>query len=367
MNRFTTGICPLMASNRNRTTLSQRPRRFVWIGLGAALILCWLADLFLGSVRIPFRDVVRALIGTETLPNNWSVIIRDYRLPKSIAAMFSGAALSVVGLQMQTLFRNSLADPFILGISSGANLGAALVILVGASGSFQFLGKFGAVGNLNLITAASLGAFAVFLLTLTISRRVHATTLLISGVLVSYIVNAFVRVLVQYASPDSVQAYLSWTFGSFTSVTRERLTVFLPVVSLALALSALTIKPLNALLLGELHARSVGIDPGRSRRLIILVASILTGTVTAYCGIIGFIGIAVPHLCRSLFADSDHLVLMPGCILVGACTALIADMISQVFGGAFLLPLNSVTALIGGPVILFVILKKRNLSREFGA
>ncbi len=356
-----------MVSDRNDPPFLRNPHRLVWIGLGAALALCWLADLFLGSVRIPFRDVIRALSGAEGLSNNWGVIIRDYRLPKSIAAMFSGAALSVAGLQMQTLFRNSLADPFILGISSGGNLGAAIVILVGSGGGFQFLGKFSAIGNLNLIAAASLGASAIFILVMTLSRRVHATTLLIAGVLVSYIVNAFVRVLVQYASPDAVQAYLSWTFGSFTGVTRARLTVFVPVVSLALLLSALTVKPLNALLLGELHARSVGIDPGRSRRLIILVASILTGAVTAYCGIIGFIGIAVPHLCRSLFADSDHMVLLPGCILVGACVALIADMISQVFGGAFLLPLNSVTALIGGPVILFVILKKRNLSREFDA
>ena len=340
-------------------------RRFVWIGLILALAACWIADLFLGSVRIPVRDVLRALSGADGLPNNWGVIVRDYRLPKSVAAMLSGAALSVAGLQMQTLFRNLLADPFILGISSGANLGAAIVILAGTGGSFRFLGRFGAIANLNLIAAASLGAAAVFLLVMALSRRVHAATLLISGVLVGYIVNACVRILVQYASPDAVQAYLSWTFGSFAGVTRERLAVFVPAAGGALLISALTIKPLNALVLGELHARSVGVDPGKARRLIILIASVLTGVVTAYCGVIGFIGIAVPHLCRSLFADSDHMVLLPGCVLVGACAALVADMISQVFGGAFLLPLNSVTALIGGPIILFVILKKRNLSREF--
>lgn len=346
----------------------QRPparARWLWGALILAFFACWAADLTVGSVQIPIREIFRALTGAENLPRNWSVIVRDYRFPKSITALLSGAALSVAGLQMQTLFHNPLADPFILGISSGANLGAALVILTGIGGGFQSIGSLDLTGSVGLILAAAIGSLLVFIPVILLAHSVHPATLLISGVFVGSIVNAFVRILVQYATPDAIQAYLSWTFGSFSGVTGNQLRIFAPVVLGGLALSALTIKPLNAFLLGDQQARSVGIDPRRARRLTIAVASVLTGVVTAHCGIIGFIGIAIPHFCRSVFADSDHKVLLPACILAGSCVALIADMISQSFGGTYLLPINSVTALVGGPVILAVILNKRSLSRDF--
>lgn len=344
-----------------------KARAWVWPSLILVLLVLLALDLLFGAVPIPLGAVLKALWGFTVPENNWGLIVRDYRLPKALTAVLSGASLSVAGLQMQTLFRNPLADPYILGISSGANLGAALVILVTADSGVHFLAKLNAWGELGVIIAASAGAFFVFLIVLILARKMHTTTLLIAGVLVGYVINAFVRVLIQYAMPESVQAYLSWTFGSFSGVAWKQLLILAPVLIISLLMSLLTIKPLNALLLGELHARSVGIDPRKARWLIVINASILTGAVTAFCGTVGFIGIAVPHLSRSLLGNSDHRVVIPASILLGGSIALIADLLSQGLGGAFLLPVNSVTALVGGPVILFVILKKRNLSRVFDA
>ena len=346
-------------------TIQLKPRRWVWPVLGLGLLTLLVLDLLFGAVRIPLAEILKALRGIPVPQNNWGVIVRDYRLPKALTAVLAGAALSVAGLQMQTLFRNPLADPYILGISSGANLGAALVILAAAGSGVHFLAKMSAWGELGVVISASLGALLVFLLVLLLARKMHTTTLLITGVLVGYVVSALVRVLIQYAMPESVQAYLSWTFGSFSGVAWKQLVIFAPLLILSLGLSVFTIKPLNALLLGEAHARSVGVDPRKSRWLIVINASILTGTVTAFCGIIGFVGIAVPHLCRSLLGNSDHRVVLPACVLLGGTIALLADIISQGLGSTFLLPINSVTALVGGPVILFVILKKRNFSRVY--
>ena len=324
-----------------------------------------LLSLTVGSVRIPLGEIIRILSGKPVFQNNWGLIVLEYRLPKMVVAALAGAALSVAGLQMQTLFRNPLADPFILGISSGSNLGAALVILASAGSGAHFLSKINAFGNLQLTVSASVGALMVFLLIMVLARRVHTTTLLIIGVVLGYIVNALVRVLIQAAMPDAVQAYLSWTFGSFAGIAWPEMKYYAPVLILALFASALTIRPLNALLLGEAYARSLGVNPQRARWLLIINASVMTGVVTAYCGLIGFIGMAVPHLCRSLFSSSDHLTILPATIILGATLALLADLIAQVIGGSFMLPLNSVTAILGGPVILWVLLKKKNLSRAF--
>lgn len=340
-------------------------RGWVWPVLISALLLLLALDLLFGSVRIPIMEVIKALHGDPVPQNNWGIIVRDFRLPKAITAVLAGAALSVAGLQMQTLFRNPLADPYILGISSGANLGAAIVILAAGGSGVHFLAKLSAWGEVGVVLSASLGALLVFFLVLLLARKMHTTTLLITGVLVGYIVGAFVRFLIQYAMPESVQAYLAWTFGSFAGVSWKQLVILGPILLISLGLSAFTIKPLNALLLGELHARSVGIDPQKTRWFIVINASILTGAVTAFCGIIGFVGIAVPHLCRSMLGNSDHRIVLPACILLGGTIALLADLLSQSLGGTFVLPLNSVTALVGGPVILFVILKKRNISRVF--
>lgn len=348
-----------------RLPLLRKSRKWVWLVLFGLLILSFIFSLTLGSVAIPLKEVIRIVGGAKVTFNNWGVIVLDYRLPKAIVAALAGAALSVAGLQMQTLFKNPLADPFILGISSGANLGAAIVILAVNGSGVHFLSKLGNLGNFSLTIAASAGAFLVFLIILLIARRVHLTTLLITGVLVGYIVNALVRILIQAAMPEAVQAYLSWTFGSFAGIAWPEMKFFAPTLILTLFVSVFTIRPLNALLLGESYARSLGVDPKTVRWLLIIIASVMTGVVTAYCGLIGFIGMAVPHLCRSLFATSDHNTILPACVITGAIIAMFADLVAQVIGGGFMLPLNSVTAILGGPIILMVLLKKRNLSRAF--
>jgi iron complex transport system permease protein len=346
-------------------TLKIRRGAWIWPSLLMILLLCWLLDLVIGSVQIPLKDVVKILWGLPTTHPTWATILWDFRLPKSITALLAGSALAIAGLQMQTLFRNPLADPYILGISSGASLGAALVILLAGGGGVHFLARLGNLGDAGIILASSAGAFGVFLLVTVLARRVHTVTLLVIGVLVGYVVSAFVRILIQFSMPENVQAYLSWTFGSFGGVTWQQLTIFAPVLVSAILLSVFSIKPLNAFLLGETYARSLGVNPQRARRLIILSASLLAGTVTAFCGLIGFIGIAVPHLCRSLLRSSDHRQILPACAIVGGAVALAADMLAQFPGSNTILPLNSVTALIGAPVVVFIILKQRNLRKSF--
>jgi iron complex transport system permease protein len=340
-------------------------RIWIWGILILVLFVFWVLDLIFGSVRIPPEDVIKILGGLPTSHSSWATIIYDFRLPKSITALLSGSALAIAGLQMQTLFRNPLADPYILGISSGASLGAALVILCTGGGGVHFLAKLGILGDTGIILAASAGALSVFLLVALLARRVHTVTLLVIGVLVGYMVSAVVRILIQFSMPENIQAYLSWTFGSFSGVTWQQLAVFAPILLAGLGFSVFSIKPLNAFLLGEIYARSLGIHPQKARWIIILSASLLTGTVTAFCGLIGFIGIAVPHLCRSLLRSSDHREILPACALVGGSVALAADMLSQFPGGNAVLPLNSVTALIGAPVVVFIILKQRNLRKVF--
>ena len=268
---------------------------------------------------------------------------------------------------MQTLFRNPLADPYILGISSGASLGAALVILLTGGGGVHFLAKLGFLGDVGVIVASALGALVVFVGVILLARQVHTVTLLVLGVLVGYLVNALVRILIHFSLPEQVQAYLSWTFGSFGGVSWPQLTWFAPATVLGILMAVGSIKSLNGLLLGETYARSLGISPRRARWGIILSASLLAGTVTAFCGLIGFIGIAVPHLARSLLRSSDHREALPACAILGGTVALLADMLSQLPGSTAILPLNSVTALLGAPVIIWVILKQRNLRQAFSA
>jgi iron complex transport system permease protein len=350
----------------SHSNLSSR-RAWVWPALILTLLGFWLLDLVIGSVRIPLKDVIAIVGGAPTTHLTWTTIVWDFRLPKSITAVLAGGALAVAGLQMQTLFRNPLADPYILGISSGTSLGAAAVILLTGGGGVHFLAKLGVWGDAGIVLASSIGAAGVFLLVALLARRVHTVTLLVIGVLVGYGVNAVVRILIQFAMPENVQAYLSWTFGSFSGVTWQQLAIFAPVLLLALGLAVISIKPLDAFLLGETYARSLGVDPHKARRFIILSASLLAGTVTAFCGLIGFIGIAVPHLCRALLGSSNHRKVLPTCAVVGGTVALAADLLSQAPGGAAALPLNSVTALIGAPVVVFVILRQRNLRKAFSA
>ncbi len=339
--------------------------------LGLALLVMALALLFvlsisLGSVRIPLADVVTILTGGEPAKATWADIVLKFRLPKAITATLAGAALAVAGLQMQTLFRNPLADPYVLGISSGASLGVALVVLLAGASGVTFLAGLGTWGAFSIALAASLGAALVLLLVIAVARRVsNSMTLLILGLMFGYITGAVVSVLLYFSAAERIQAFILWTFGTFGTVTWNQMKVFAPALLLAMAAAWLLAKPLNALLLGETYARSMGLPVARARNWIIGSAAVLAGVVTAFCGPIAFLGIAVPHLCRGLFDTSDHRLLLPAVMLMGAVLALAADLIAYLPGSQITLPLNAVTALIGAPVVIWVILRQRNLHRPF--
>jgi iron complex transport system permease protein len=329
-------------------------------------IFIFLLDLALGSVHIPLSEVITTLLGGQAAKTSWTNIILKLRLPKALTASLAGAALGVSGLQMQTLFRNPLAGPFVLGISSGASLGVALVVLTAiAIGNPMFLKDLGILGDFALIVAASLGAALTLGIVLIVARRVQdTTTLLILGLLFGYATSAVVNILLGFSSSEQIQSYLIWTFGSFAGVSWNQMTVLAPVVLLGLIVALVLSKPLNALLLGESYARSLGLTVQKARFWIITSASVLAGTITAFCGPIAFLGVAIPHLCRSLFNTSDHRVLIPAVTMMGGILALIADLISQFPGSQIVLPLNAVTALIGTPVVTWIVLR-RNSQKSF--
>jgi len=352
------------ALSATRLDLGLRPALLLVLVFG--LMGAFLLVLAIGSVTIPLEQIIGVLLGGEAERTAWTNIILKFRLPKALTAMLAGAALGVSGLLMQTFFRNPLAGPFVLGISSGASLGVALVVLsVGTVGGVLLAG-LGLTGDLLLVLAAALGASLTLLIVLAAARRVDSSmTLLILGLMFGYLVSALVSLLLFFAVPERIQAYINWTFGSFGGVTWDQLPILAGAVLIGLSIALLLIKSLNALLLGEDYARSLGLNIQLTRLAIILATALLAGAVTAFCGPIGFIGLAVPHLCRSLLHTSDHRLLVPGTILMGGLVALIAALIAEVPGQAVLLPLNAVTALIGAPVVMLVILRQRNLKRTF--
>ncbi|MCS7056337.1 MAG: iron ABC transporter permease [Thermoflexales bacterium] len=341
-----------------------RMRRGILLLLIAFTGAAFMLSLAIGAVSIPLDEVLRVLLGGQASKDTWQTIVLTFRLPKAITALLAGAALSAAGLQMQTLFRNPLADPFVLGISSGASLGVALVVLGGAAVSASVFGRTAFLGELGLVGAASLGAAAVFALVLAIARRVQSViTLLVLGLMVGYLASAVVSVLIYFSLPEQVSAYINWTFGSFGGVTWQQMRAFAPALLVGLGTALLTVKPLNALLLGENYARSMGVNVRVVRWWVTASASLLAGAVTAFCGPIGFIGIAVPHLCRALFATSDHRVLMPASLLLGGGLALIFDLISQMPGTRAALPLNVVTSAVGAPVVLWIVMRRQSFGR----
>ena len=330
--------------------------------LALVAVLAFAANVATGSVRIPLSEVLSILFGQGSENTAWSRVVVQLRLPQAVTALISGAALAVSGLQMQTLFRNPLAGPFVLGISSGASLGVALVVLSGSAGGAAFLALSGTLGH---VFAGIAGASAVLLLVLFTSRRVPTLTLLILGVLFGYATSALVSILLRFSSAESVQSYVIWTLGDFAGVSWSQLGWLVPLLVVGLAVAGFCVKPLNALLLGESYARSMGVGVDRVRVWLIASTALLAGSVTAFCGPIGFLGIAVPHLARSLFQTSDHRVLLPGTILLGGILALSADLLAQVPGSSYVLPLNSITALIGTPVVIWVILSQPRMKDSF--
>ena len=341
-------------------------RRLALLSLLVGLLTLFLISLAVGSVSIPLADIVQVLLGGEASKASWTTIVLHFRLPKAVTAVLAGAALGISGLMMQTFFRNPLAGPYVLGISSGASLGVALVVLSVGSVGGTLLAGVSVLGDLGLAAAAMLGAALVMALVLLVARAVNSSmTLLVLGVMIGFLTSALVSLLMFFSIPEQIQAFVNWTFGSFSAVTWTELRIMAPAVIVGLLLAISQTKALNALLLGTAYARSLGVNVRQARLWLLLATAILAGVVTAFAGPIGFIGIAVPHLCRSLFGTSDQRVLVPGTLIVGAIVALIAAIIAEVPGSNLVLPLNAVTAVIGAPVVISVILRRRNLDRSF--
>lgn len=341
---------------------STRARNVLVLGLVAVLlVLTFIAAICYGSTAIPLQSVIGALTGQSANGNPDFEIVLSIRLPRAITACLAGAALSVAGLQMQTLMRNPLADPFVLGITSGSSLGVALVVLASGSAIGSFLSSgMGVGGGFVTVLAATLGGALVLVPTLAVASRLqNPSTVLIFGLMTGYAVSAFVTLLVAGARPDQLERWIAWGFGSFSAVTWTQLQVLAPVAALGLAVAVSSTKQLNALLLGENYARSMGLNTRAMRLVTMATASLLAGAVTAFCGPIGFLGVAVPHIARSVLKSSDHRVLVPATILLGAEIALLAQLVSLLPSQFGVLPLNAVTALIGAPVVAFVILRSK--------
>jgi len=351
-------------------TLTNFPRErrlgIMFLPLSLVLILAFIGSIAFGSVSIPLASVLRVLSGFHIDTESWRVILLDFRVPKALTAVMAGAALGVGGLQMQTLFRNPLADPFILGISSGASLGVAIAVLaVGSVGTSLLLPNMGFLQGLGVTLAASVGASVAFAFVVLVSQKVrHLVTLLVLGLMLGYTTGAIVSILVYFSIPERVQTFLNWTFGSFGGVTWNQMRILAPVVILGLMISQACAKPLNGLLLGEDYARSMGLDVRHARMWVMGSTSLLAGAITAFCGPIVFLGVAVPHLARSLFNTADHIVLLPAVMMLGGSMALILDLVAQMPGGSFTLPLNAVTSLVGAPIVIWVVLRNRNFRSD---
>jgi iron complex transport system permease protein len=331
------------------------------LALTALLGATFLLSLALGSTSIPAGEVWSILRGANAEPTPASIIVETIRLPRALTAALAGAALGIAGLLMQTLFRNPLADPFALGVSSGASLGVAVVVLgTGYGGAALFGSALGLAGDAAVIAAAILGAMAVLGVVLAAASRIESpTTVLVLGLMFGYATSAFVTVLVGATQPERLEMWAAWQFGSFSGVTWQRLRLFAPLVGAGLLLAGLMSRQLDLLLLGESYARSMGLAVRRARLLTMLSASVLGAVVTAFCGPISFLGIAVPHLCRGLLGTAEHRLLVPAVVLLGASVALVAQTASLVPGGAGIVPLNAVVSLIGAPVVVAVIVRGR--------
>ena len=334
--------------------LIRRRSGLIFTCLIVLLIVAFLLDLFLGSVNIKPDEIVKALFGNSDEVSRR--ILMQFRLPKATTAILAGIALSISGLQMQTLFRNPMAGPYVLGLSSGASLGVAFIILGFSSNLSPDAIK--GFGNWAIVASSWAGAGIVMILIMIISSRVkNIMTVLILGIMISSAIASVVSIMQYFSNETMLKTYIIWTMGSLGNLTSSQLNVMLISVITGILISLLSVKMLNAQLLGEEYARSIGLDVKLSRIVIITGTSILTGTITAFCGPIGFIGIAVPHLARIIFRTADHKILIPATILTGAIVMLLSDIISQMPGSDNVLPVNSVTALIGIPVVIWVILR----------
>ncbi|MFF9641188.1 FecCD family ABC transporter permease [Kitasatospora aureofaciens] len=340
-------------------------RTLALAGLTLAVLALLVTAVVVGPVTIPLDDTVRVLTGYRPSDPRWTLIIETIRLPRVCTAALVGAGLGAAGVQMQTLFRNALADPFSLGVSSGASLGVAAVVATGggAAGGFTaggFTAGLAAQGRIGVVIASALGAAAVLALVLLLARWVRTpVTLLVIGVMLGSAATALVSVMLVYTSPERAQQFVQWGLGSFSATTWSDLRILAPITGAGVLCALFGVKSLNALLLGENYARTMGLNVRRTRTLTLLSVSILAGAATAFCGPIAFLGLAVPHLARTAVGTSDHRVLLPASLLTGAALALACSIASQPPGTDAALPVNAVTSLIGAPVVITVLVRSR--------
>jgi len=324
------------------------------------LFFALLINISFGSVSIPFEDIFSSLFTERTLKESWSYIIFQYRIPKAITAILVGSGLAISGLLMQTLFRNPLAGPYVLGISSGASLGVAVLVLGASILGGSFLSY--AYSNIFLSLFASLGAFLVLFAIIIVSRKVKNTmTILIIGLMFSSLAAAMISVLAYFSSAQSLQQYLFWSFGSLGNLSWNEIFIFSVFYLIGIVLILPTIKPLNSLLLGENYAKSLGINFNKTRNLILIATSLFTGVITAFSGPIAFVGLATPHVTKLIFNTSNHKILIPAVAVTGAIFMLISDTIAQLPNSAFTLPINAITSLFGAPVVIWLLLRKKKI------
>ena len=330
----------------------------LFISLAVSILFLFGLNLVTGSVQIPFADVLDILCGRFTGKESWEYIILENRLPQTLTAILCGASLSVCGLMLQTAFRNPLAGPDVFGISSGAGLGVALVMLL--LGGTVSTSMFTVSGFLAILTAAFIGAISVTALILFLSTMVrNSVLLLIVGIMVGYVSSSAVSLLNFFASEEGVKSYMVWGMGNFGGVSMSHIPLFSILCLMGIGVSFLLIKPLNILLLGPQYAESLGISTRQLRNILLVVVGLLTAITTAFCGPISFIGLAIPHIARLLFRTENHQVLLPGTVLSGAAISLLCNFICYLPGEAGIIPLNAVTPLIGAPVIIYVIVQRR--------
>ena len=338
------------------------PILLISIGIFAAGLLLFVMNLCFGSVSIPMKEIWAAVFGSDT--STYRTIILDYRLPQAITALLAGIGLSVSGLLMQTLFRNPLADPSLLGISSGSSLGVALVVLLGTATGLS-VSTLALWSTFGVTVAAFLGAFAVLLLILALSSRLRSmVSLVLVGIMIAYIASSVTDILKFFSQKEGLHSFVIWGLGSFSNVSKAQLPFFAATVIIGVVASFLLFKTLNLLLLGERYAENLGVNIKRSSMLIILVSGFLTAIITAFCGPIAFLGLAVPHIARFLFRSSDHKLLIPATAFLGMDLALFCNLIARLPSFEGNLPINSVTALIGAPIVLWVIFHRQRFSQN---
>lgn len=340
--------------------MNSKTRIALMLLLIISIMVFLILNLLLGTVRIPAGDVIDILAGAEHDNRIWANIVMKSRLPQALTAMMAGAGLGVSGLLMQTVFRNPLAGPSVLGISSGASLGVACVVLLSGSIGGIALSKLGVIGEVTITLSAIVGSLLIMALIAFVAGKVRGNvTLLIMGVMIGYIANAIIGVLKFFSAEEDIRAYVIWGLGSFSRVSGGQTWVFIILMLILLPSAFFLIKTLNLMLLGDSYARNLGLNIKRARLLVIGCSGILVAVVTAYCGPIVFLGLAVPHICRGLFHTSNHATILPASLLGGASLALLCNLIARLPGFEGALPVNSVTALVGAPVVMWVLFNKR--------